>query len=192
MDIIEMTRELARKLQQEDSYILLNTTQQAVEDDEALQEAIADFNMKRYELTQEVTKKDRDDEKIDELDKLVRGMYDDITNNEKMVAYNNAQDDFNEMFEYVLHILQMAATGDDPDSIEKPEAGGGCSVDSAAFQLLVNEIGIERVYTNCGNSVLFCFIAHCAELFMGGVRLEQSVVEHFCYFLFFHYCHLRV
>ena len=45
MDIIEMTRELARKLQQEDSYILLNTTQQAVEDDEALQEAIADFNM---------------------------------------------------------------------------------------------------------------------------------------------------
>lgn len=132
MDIIEMTRELARKLQQEDSYILLNTTQQAVEDDEALQEAIADFNMKRYALTQEVTKKDRDDEKIDELDKLVRGMYDDITNNEKMVAYNNAQDDFNEMFEYVLHILQMAATGDDPDSIEKPEAGSGCSGDCSS------------------------------------------------------------
>ena len=131
MDIIEMTRELARKLQQEDSYILLNTTQKAVEDDEVLQEAIADFNMKRYELTQEVTKKDRDDEKIDELDKLVRGMYDDITNNEKMVAYNNAQDDFNEMFEYVLHILQMAATGDDPDSIEKPEAGG-CSGDCSS------------------------------------------------------------
>lgn len=130
MDIIEMTRELAKKLQQEDSYILLNTTQQAVEDDEALQEAIADFNMKRYELTQEVTKKDRDDEKIDELDKLVRGMYDDITNNEKMIAYNNAQDDFNEMLEYMLHILQMAATGDDPDSIEKPEEGscsGDCS-----------------------------------------------------------------
>lgn len=132
MDIIEMTRELARKLQQEDSYILLNTTQQAVEDDEALQEAIADFNMKRYELTQEVTKKDRDDEKIDELDKLVRGMYDEITNNEKMVAYNNAQDNFNEMFEYVLHILQMAATGDDPDSIEKPEAGSGCSGDCSS------------------------------------------------------------
>ena len=68
MDIIEMTRELAKKLQQEDAYILLNTTQKAVEDDDALQEAIADFNMKRYELTQEVTKKDRDDAKVDELD----------------------------------------------------------------------------------------------------------------------------
>ena len=36
------------------------------------------------------------------------------------------------MFEYVLHILQMAATGDDPDSIEKPEAGGGCSGDCSS------------------------------------------------------------
>ncbi len=132
MDIIEMTRELAKKLQQEDAYILLNTTQKAVEDDDELQEAIADFNMKRYELTQEVTKKDRDDAKVDELDKTVREMYDEITNNEKMVAYNNAQDEFNDMFEYVLHILQMAATGDDPDSIEKPEQGGGCSGDCSS------------------------------------------------------------
>lgn len=132
MDIIEMTRELAKKLQQEDAYILLNTTQKAVEDDDELQEAIADFNMKRYELTQEVTKKDRDDAKVDELDKTVRKMYDEITNNEKMVAYNNAQDEFNDMFEYVLHILQMAATGDDPDSIEKPEQGGGCSGDCSS------------------------------------------------------------
>ena len=129
MDIIEMTRELAKKLQQEEAYILLNTTQRAVEEDDALQKAIADFNMKRYELTQEVTKKDRDDAKVDELDKLVRQMYDDITNNEKMAAYNKAQDEFNDMFEYVLHILQMAATGDDPDSIEKPEEGSGCSGD---------------------------------------------------------------
>lgn len=128
MDIIEMTRELAKKLQQEDAYILLNTTQKAVEDDEELQEAIAEFNMKRYELTQEVTKKDRDDAKVDELDTLVREMYDKITNDEKMVAYNNAQEEFNELFEYVLHILQMSATGDDPDSIEKPEQGG-CSGD---------------------------------------------------------------
>ena len=129
MDIIEMTRELAKKLQQEEAYILLNTTQRAVEEDDALQEAIADFNMKRYELTQEVTKKDRDHDKVDELDKLVRQMYDEITNNEKMAAYNKAQDEFNDMFEYVLHILQMAATGDDPDSIEKPEEGSGCSGD---------------------------------------------------------------
>ena len=117
MTVIEMARELGKKIQQEESYILLNTAQQAVEEDEELQEKIAEFNMKRYELTQEITKADRDDKKIEELDKVVRELYDVATNHEKMVAYNNAQDEFNEMFEYVLHIIQMSATGADPDTI---------------------------------------------------------------------------
>lgn len=131
MTVIEMARELGKKIQQEESYILLNTAQKAVEDDEELQEKIAEFNMKRYELTQEITKADRDDKKIEELDKVVRELYDVATNHEKMVAYNNAQDEFNEMFEYVLHIIQMSATGDDPDTIEKPEQGG-CSGDCSS------------------------------------------------------------
>lgn len=128
MTVIEMARELGKKLQQEESYILLNTAQQAVEEDEELQQKIAEFNMKRYELTQEITKPERDDKKIEALDKEVHELYDYATNHEKMAAYNNAQDEFNEVFEYVLHIIQMSATGDDPDTIEKPEQGG-CSGD---------------------------------------------------------------
>ena len=128
MTVIEMARELGKKIQQEESYILLNTAQKAVEDDDELQEKIAEFNMKRYELTQEITKADRDDKKIEELDKVVHELYDVATNHEKMLAYNNAQDEINEMFEFVLHIIQMSAAGDDPDTIEKPEQGG-CSGD---------------------------------------------------------------
>ena len=131
MTVIEMARELGKKIQEEESYVLLNIAQKAVEDDEDLQEKIAEFNMKRYELTQEITKADRDDKKIEELDKVVRELYDVATNHEKMVAYNNAQDEFNEMFEYVLHIIQMSATGDDPDTIERPEQGG-CSGDCSS------------------------------------------------------------
>ena len=127
MTVIEMARELGKKIQQEESYILLNTAQKAVEDDE-LQEKIAEFNMKRYELTQEITKPERDDKKIEELDKVVHELYEVATNHEKLVAYNDAQDEFNEMFEYVLHIIQMSATGDDPDTIQRPEQGG-CSGD---------------------------------------------------------------
>ena len=126
-----MARELGKKLQQEESYILLNTAQKVVEDDEDLQEKIAEFNMKRYELTQEVTKANRDDKKIEELDKRVHELYDAATNHEKMIAYNNAQDEFNEVLEFVLHIIQMSATGDDPDTIEKPEQGG-CSGDCSS------------------------------------------------------------
>ena len=85
MDILEMARELGKKIQEDENYIRLITTQKEVEDDDALQESIADFNMKRYDLTKEVTKEDRDDAKVDELDKLVRSMYDEITNNANMV-----------------------------------------------------------------------------------------------------------
>ena len=124
MDVIELARELGKKIQEEESYIRLNETQKAVEEDNELQESIADFNMKRYELTQEVSKTDRDDAKVDELDKVVRKMYDEITGCDKMVAFNDAQDEFNDLFEYVIHILQMASQGEDPYTVEKPEHGG--------------------------------------------------------------------
>ena len=128
MTVIEMARELGKKIQQEESYIALTNAQKAVEEDEALQEKIAEFNMKRYELTREITKPERDDKKIEELDKVVHELYEVATNHEKLVAYNDAQDEFNEMFEYVLHIIQMSAAGDDPDTITRPEQGG-CSGD---------------------------------------------------------------
>lgn len=131
MTVIEMARELGKKIQQEESYVALMNAQRAVEEDDELQEKIAEFNMKRYELTQEITKSDRDDKKIEELDKVVHELYDVATNHEKMVAYNDAQDEFNEMFEYVLHIIQMSATGDDPDTIARPEQGG-CSGDCSS------------------------------------------------------------
>lgn len=128
MTVIEMARELGKKIQQEESYVALMSAQKAVEEDDELQEKIAEFNMKRYELTQEITKPERDDKKIEELDKVVHELYEVATNHEKLVAYNDAQDEFNEMFEYVLHIIQMSATGDDPDTIQRPEQGG-CSGD---------------------------------------------------------------
>ena len=131
MTVIEMARELGKKIQQEESYIALMNAQKAVEEDDELQEKIAEFNMKRYELTQEITKPERDDKKIEELDKVVHELYEVATNHEKLVAYNDAQDEFNEMFEYVLHIIQMSATGDDPDTIERPEQGG-CSGDCSS------------------------------------------------------------
>lgn len=131
MDIIEMARELGKKIQADESYIKLNMTQKDVEDDEALQEKIADFNMKRYELTKEVSKPERDDAKIEELDQTVRTMYDEVTNDPKMVSYNEAQDTFNKLFEYVVHILQMSAAGDDPDTVTEPEQGG-CSGDCSS------------------------------------------------------------
>lgn len=129
MDSIELARELGKQIQKEEIFIKFQTAQKAVEDDNELQEQIADFNMKRYELTKEVAKEQKDEDKIAELDKTVREMYSSVTGNQKMIDYNNAQDEFNDFMDYIEHILSESADGKDPDKVEKPEIGctGDCS-----------------------------------------------------------------
>jgi len=127
MDIIEMTRELAKAMQQDDRYLRLHSAQKIVEDDALLQADIADFNQKRYELSIEVTKGDRDDVKVNALDADVRKLYDSITGNEKMLAYNDAQDEFDELYRFMEHILQMACSGTDPDTVDESSMDGGCT-----------------------------------------------------------------
>ena len=51
MDIIEMTRELGRALQNDERYIAMMAARQASDEDEALQEAIGEFNLKRMAIS---------------------------------------------------------------------------------------------------------------------------------------------
>ena len=62
MDIIEMTRELGRALQNDERYIAMMAARQASDEDEALQEAIGEFNLKRMAISNEAQKEERDDE----------------------------------------------------------------------------------------------------------------------------------
>ncbi len=127
MDLIQMTRELAKAMQQDERFIRLHKAQEIVEQDTALQNDIADFNEKRYELSIEVTKGDRDDEKVTRLDAEVRRLYDSITGSEKMLAYNDAQEDFDEVYRFMEHIIQKAYTGADPDTVDESSMQSECT-----------------------------------------------------------------
>ncbi|HNW04404.1 MAG TPA: YlbF family regulator [Oscillospiraceae bacterium] len=129
MDLIEMARELGKKLQEEETYLRLRTAQQAVEDDGQLQDRISEFNLQRAALGQEATKERRDQEKINALDKKVRDLYDELMEDAKLAAYNDAQDEFNEGYGFLMHILQMSAAGEDPMAVTKEsmeQCGGEC------------------------------------------------------------------
>ncbi|HPD89036.1 MAG TPA: YlbF family regulator [Oscillospiraceae bacterium] len=124
MDIIEMARELGKKLQEEETYLHLRTAQQVIEDDAGLQDRISEFNLQREALGQEAAKQLRDQAKLDALDRKVRGMYEDLIHDAKLTAYNDAQDEFNEIFGFIVHILQMSAAGSDPMTVTKDTMGG--------------------------------------------------------------------
>ena len=64
MDIIEMARELGKAIQEDDRYLALRLATQSNDEDQALQDMIGEFNLKRVSLNQEVQKPEKDQEKM--------------------------------------------------------------------------------------------------------------------------------
>ena len=60
MDIIELSRELGRKIQQEESYIAMQAASKACEEDEALQALIGEFNLKKLALNEKISAPEQD------------------------------------------------------------------------------------------------------------------------------------
>ena len=135
MDIIEMTRELGRALQNDERYIAMMAARQASDEDEALQEAIGEFNLKRMAINNEAGKEDRSEELIEQYNKELREIYGRVMQNEHMAAYQAAKNEFDALMQRVTGVLSMCAEGQDPDGCD-PDAcgctgscatcGGGC------------------------------------------------------------------
>lgn len=126
MDMIELAREIGKEIQQDESYIKMRTAEQVSEADEELQDLITDFNLKRMAINNEASKTDKDEEKIQTLNKEMRHLYAQVMQNENMVKYNQAKREFDEKLQRVLAIIQNSADGDDPETTDFI-SGMGCS-----------------------------------------------------------------
>lgn len=128
MDIIELSREIGRQLQKDEKYIALGIAKQTSDEDEVLQKLIGDFNLKRLAINNEASKPDRSDEKLQSLNKELREIYSQIIQNENMIAYNNAKNEFDTLVQRVLAIISQSAEGDDPETTDySPSCTGSCS-----------------------------------------------------------------
>ncbi|MBR0484904.1 MAG: YlbF family regulator [Oscillospiraceae bacterium] len=129
MDIIEMTRELGKAIQSDDRYIAYCLAKQANDEDEQLQNLINAFNLKRVELQMEISKPDKNDETIQELNNLIKDTYQKIMTNPKMMIYNNTKSAMDELMSQINNIITMSANGINPDEIdlESLSCAGDCS-----------------------------------------------------------------
>ncbi len=129
MDIIEVTRELGRKLQEDESYIAMRTAQQACDEDKRLQECIGEFNLKRMAINNEAQKEDRSEETLQRLNGEFRQVYGQIMENENMQRYNAAKTEFDALLQRITGIIGLCADGEDPDTCDYDAAscGGDCS-----------------------------------------------------------------
>ena len=129
MDIIELTRELGRAIQADERYLAFQLARQQSDEDQELQDAIGELNLKRMAISNEAAKPDRNDETMQRLNKEFREVYGKIMQNEHMKAYDAAKNEFDALFQRVTGILNLCAEGDDPDTCDYDAAscGGDCS-----------------------------------------------------------------
>lgn len=127
MDIIELSRELGRKIQAEESYVALQEANKAVEADEALQSLIGEFNLLKLQLNEKLTAEVRDEGAIKELNTKMRTLYADIMSNESMIKLNEAKNAFDAIMQRVFAIVSNSANGEDPNTTDYHACTGSCS-----------------------------------------------------------------
>ena len=75
MNAIEMTRELGKLIQQDERYLKYHKTKEENDKDEELQKMIGEFNMKRVELNTEMSKPEKNSDKLSRLDTEIKELY---------------------------------------------------------------------------------------------------------------------
>lgn len=127
MDIIELAREIGRKLQSDENYIKFQLAKQATDEDKELQDMIGEFNLKRIAINNEVSKDDRDEEKLKKYNQEMRSVYAKIMTNENMINYNDAKEAVDIILARVSSIIQKSSEGEDPDTADyTPSCTGSC------------------------------------------------------------------
>lgn len=128
MDVIEITRELGKAIQNDERYIKFAAAKEANDKDEALQTLIGEFNIIRMNLDSALSGEGKDDEKIKECNEQMRSLYGKIMCNETMLKYNEAKAEFEQLINRMNGIIDLCINGEDPE-IAEPSAscGGNCA-----------------------------------------------------------------
>ena len=106
----------------------MKAAEKACDEDASLQELIGDFNLVRMNLTQENAKTEKDDAKIAELNTQLQKVYTNVMGNARMMDYNIAKQDVEEIMQKINVVMQAAVNGQDVDAVDVDSAcTGSCS-----------------------------------------------------------------
>jgi len=127
MDVIQMARELGKKIQADERYIAYQNAKIANDKDEKLQKLISEFNISRVKLNTEISKDDKDTDMIKELDEEIKNLYGDIMINPNMIAFNEAKNAMDDMLSQINTVITSSANGEDPETCATSACTGSCA-----------------------------------------------------------------
>lgn len=128
MDVIELTRELGKAIQQDDRYIAYNLAKQVNDNDSELQADIERFSQLRDDLNKAMCEENKDGDKLQKIDEELKAVYQKIMSNKNMLVFNAAQQALEGLINNVNQIISLCANGEDPETCQ-PSTGctGSCS-----------------------------------------------------------------
>jgi len=126
--VIDAARNLGKVLQADERYVRYVTAQKLNNEDENLQKMVEKFNMMRVDLNTEISKADKDQEKITKLDADLKLVYRDIFANPNMLEFTDARNDMEALMGFVNQIVTGSSSGENPETIEyQASCGGSCA-----------------------------------------------------------------
>ena len=128
MDVIALTRELGKAIQADERYAKYLAAKEVNDKDDELQKLIGDFNLGRMQLNQEMSKSDKDNDKINELNTKIRTLYGQIMTNPSMSAYNDAKVEMDRMLDMITNIITLSENREEPLHCQaEPQCSGSCA-----------------------------------------------------------------
>lgn len=126
MEVMEIAAMLGQNIKEDPRVVEMNKAQEAYESDVELQKAIMEYNAQSQALSMEYKKETPDNELIGMIEKRVHTLYKEIMDNEKMVAFNKAQDVVNAFMAEVNGEITYQITGERPCTHDCSTCGGHC------------------------------------------------------------------
>ncbi|MEG0691743.1 MAG: YlbF family regulator [Oscillospiraceae bacterium] len=129
MDIIKMTRELGKAIQESAEYKRMEAAKNTNDKDIELQNQIEEFNLVRMQLSTAMQAEPKDEESVAKFDAKLKEIYTSVMGNKNMLEFNDAKQEIDKMMNGITNILMMSVNGEDPDTCEaEPSScGGSCS-----------------------------------------------------------------
>ncbi len=130
MDIVKLTRELGKAIQQDERYLSFVAAREANEKDDELNELVGKMQLVHMSYQHEASKEDANEQKLAAYEEEFMGLRDKIMGNANMAAYEKAREDIDGMMNYIVGLLTECIKGEDPETCEPPQehsCGGDCS-----------------------------------------------------------------
>ncbi len=126
--IILKAKELGKLIQADETYLAMAKAKEMVDADTKLQDMIGEFNLSKMSLNQELSKEDRDQQKVTDLDTKIRTLHGEIMQNPNMVLYSETQEELDTIISKINAILSASLNGMDPETADEMHScGGSCS-----------------------------------------------------------------